>query len=58
MQEVLVMLAVGTGGIPMGLLMKDGEVLYGNENQKYSIIAFNEDSVLILGAILLKRLRN
>ena len=41
---------VGTGGIPMGLLMKDGEVLYGNENQKYSIIAFNEDSVLVLGS--------
>lgn len=41
---------VGTGGIPMGLLMKDGEVLYGNENEKYSIIAFNEDSVLVLGS--------
>ncbi len=45
---------VGTGGIPMGLLMKDGEVLYGNENQKYSIIAFNEDSVLILGSYTIK----
>jgi len=41
---------VGTGGIPMGLLMKNGEVLYGNENEKYSIIAFNEDSVLVLGS--------
>lgn len=41
---------VGTGGIPMGLLMKDGEVLYGNDNEKYSIIAFNEDSVLVLGS--------
>lgn len=41
---------VGTGGIPMGLLMKNREVLYGNENEKYSIIAFNEDSVLVLGS--------
>ncbi|WP_243122188.1 phosphodiester glycosidase family protein [Clostridium thermarum] len=40
---------VGTGGIPMGLLMQDGKVIYGNEKERYSIIGFNEDSVLVLG---------
>lgn len=39
----------GTGGTPMGLLMQDGNVVYGNEKERYSIIGFNEDSVLILG---------
>lgn len=39
----------GTGGIPIGLLMQDGKVIYGNEAERYSIIGFNEDSVLVLG---------
>jgi exopolysaccharide biosynthesis protein len=39
----------GNGGTPMGLLMQGGNVIYGNEQERYSIIGFNEDSVLVLG---------
>ncbi|MDP4088080.1 MAG: phosphodiester glycosidase family protein [Bacillota bacterium] len=39
----------GTGGIPMGLLMQDGKVLYGDAKQTYQIIGFNEDSQMVLG---------
>lgn len=39
----------GSGGVPLGLLMTDGEVIYGNQKEKYQIIGFNEDHQLVLG---------
>jgi exopolysaccharide biosynthesis protein len=47
----------GNGGIPQGLLIQDGKVIYGNEKEVYSVIGFNEDSVLVLGKYTLKEVR-
>jgi exopolysaccharide biosynthesis protein len=47
----------GTGGIPSGVLIEDGKVVYGKENEVYSIIGLNEDSVLVLGKYTLKQIR-
>jgi exopolysaccharide biosynthesis protein len=47
----------GNGGTPLGVLIEDGKVIYGNENETYSIIGLNEDSVLVLGRYNLKQMR-
>jgi exopolysaccharide biosynthesis protein len=47
----------GNGGTPLGVLIEDGKVVYGNENETYSIIGLNEDSVLVLGRYTLKQMR-
>lgn len=39
----------GNGGVPMGLLMQDGEVVYGNPKEKYQIIGFNKNCQMVLG---------
>lgn len=46
----------GTGGIPSGVLIEDGKVIYGKENEIYSIIGINEDAVLVLGKYTLKQI--
>jgi exopolysaccharide biosynthesis protein len=48
---------VGNGGTPIGLLMENGQVIYGNEKEKYDVIGLNEDSVLVLGSYTVKDLK-
>lgn len=48
---------VGNGGTPTGLVIADGKVIYGNENEKYDVIGFNQDSVMVLGQYTLKQVR-
>lgn len=40
---------IGNGGIPIGIVMSEGELKYGNLNQKYNIIGMNNENVLIVG---------
>lgn len=47
----------GNGGTPIGLLIEDGQVIYGNEKDSYDIVGLNEDSVLVLGSYTLKELK-
>jgi exopolysaccharide biosynthesis protein len=47
----------GNGGTPLGVLIEDGKVVYGNETDAYSIIGLNENSVLVLGRYTLKEMR-
>ena len=47
----------GNGGIPQGVLIQDGRVITGNEKEVYSLIGFNEDSVLVLGKYTLQQAR-
>jgi exopolysaccharide biosynthesis protein len=47
----------GSGGTPTGILIEEGKVLHGKENQRFPLIAFNEDSVLVLGNYTLKEAR-
>lgn len=39
----------GNGGIPMGLVISEGEILHQPNKSSYNIVGFNEDNVLILG---------
>lgn len=39
----------GNGGIPMGLVMSEGEMLHMPNKSSYNIVGFNEDNILILG---------
>lgn len=48
---------VGNGGTPIGLLMENGQMIYGSEKESYDIIGLNEDSVLVLGSYTLKELK-
>lgn len=45
---------VGNGGIPTGFIIESGKVLYGEENKKFGLIGFNQDSVLVLGQYTLE----
>lgn len=40
---------IGNGGIPIGIVMSEGELKYGSRNQKYNIIGMNNENVLIVG---------
>lgn len=42
----------GNGGIPMGLVISEGEILHQPNKSSYNIVGFNEDNVLILGNFL------
>lgn len=39
----------GNGGIPMGLVISEGDALYLPKKSYYNIIGFNADNVLVLG---------
>ncbi len=39
----------GNGGIPLGLVISHGELLFGSPNKKYDVIGFNNDNILIVG---------
>ena len=40
---------VGKGGMPLGIVIKDGEFRYGNESTVVSIIAFDDQDRLLVG---------
>lgn len=48
---------MGNGGTPIGLLIENGQVVYGNEKDRYDVIGLNQDSVLVLGSYTLKELK-
>ena len=41
----------GTGGLPIGLVIKDGELLYGDLNSSSSIVGFDQNDVLVVGTL-------
>ncbi len=40
----------GNGGIPIGLIISEGETLHMPRKSKYNIVGFNKDNVLVLGS--------
>lgn len=47
----------GTGGVPLGVLVEDGKVLYGKPGEKNSIIGLNDEGVLVLGKYTLEEIK-
>ncbi|RCX08896.1 exopolysaccharide biosynthesis protein [Anaerobacterium chartisolvens] len=39
----------GTGGIPEGIIIEDGKILYSDNASSHYIIGFNEKNILVLG---------
>ncbi len=39
----------GNGGIPEGIVMSKGKLMWGNKNTKYEVIGFDENNILIVG---------
>lgn len=39
----------GNGGQPLGLVVRNGEILHGKEKVEYSVVGFNSEGVLVLG---------
>ena len=39
----------GNGGTPMGLVISDGELLWGSEKYSYNVVGLNGDGLLIVG---------
>ncbi len=39
----------GNGGIPVGIVIKDGKEIFNDKSARQSIIGFNKDNVLVLG---------
>ncbi len=42
---------VGKGGVPMGIVIKDSKIMWGEEDTKYSITGFDKDGVLYVGSM-------
>lgn len=42
---------VGSGGIPLGYVIKDSKLMYGNANTKQTIIGFDKDNKLCVGTM-------
>lgn len=42
---------LGSGGTPLGLVITDGELIFGNKNARYNVIGLDEDGVLIVGTM-------
>lgn len=41
----------GDGGIPIGLVISEGRMLYGDLESRYDIIGLNKDNVLVVGSM-------
>lgn len=39
----------GNGAIPIGIVISEGELLYGELEEKYEVIGINKDNVLVVG---------
>jgi exopolysaccharide biosynthesis protein len=49
----------GNGGVPTGIIIKDGEILYYEKGFKtYSLIGFDSNGILILGNYTIKQIKN
>ncbi len=46
---------MGTGGLPVGLVISGGKLLYGNLNEKYEVIGFDNNNVLFTGLMTAKK---
>ena len=42
---------LGDGGTPIGLVITNGTLVYGNLNKKYEVIGFNKDNIFIVGTM-------
>ena len=40
---------VGSGGVPLGIIIRDGKLLYGSKTAVTSVVAFDTDNRLIVG---------
>ncbi|ATW28644.1 phosphodiester glycosidase family protein [Candidatus Formimonas warabiya] len=47
----------GTGGVPEGIIIEDGEILYADKSSKYNVIGFTKQNVLVLGKYTLKEIK-
>lgn len=48
----------GNGGTPMGVVMKDGKVLYDDrKGQTYSVVGFDTENRLVLGKFTVKQMK-
>ena len=45
----------GLGGMPIGIIIRDGKLLFGSENSVTSIVAFDKDNRLIVGKMSAKK---
>ena len=41
----------GNGGIPIGLVISEGKMLYGEPESRYEVIGFSKDNILVVGAM-------
>lgn len=46
----------GNGGIPTGMVIHNGKVLFGNENEEYSLVGINYNGVLVMGKYTLSQI--
>lgn len=42
---------VGDGGTPLGIVMSEGKLKFGNLNDTYNVIGFNKDNVFVIGTM-------
>lgn len=42
---------VGDGGKPLGLVMSEGKLKYGNLNEAYNIIGFDKNNIFVIGTM-------
>lgn len=47
----------GSGGKPLGVVIHNGQVIYGKEGIKYSVIGFNNKGILVLGNYYLEEIK-
>lgn len=47
----------GSGGTPLGVVIHNGQVIYGKEGMKYSVIGFNNKGILVLGNYNLEEIK-
>lgn len=40
---------LGNGGTPQGLVIEDGQIVYGNPSVRYSVVGLDNDGILIVG---------
>lgn len=40
---------VGNGGTPLGIVMSEGQLKYGNVNSSYDLIGFDNNNVFVIG---------
>ncbi|MBO4423628.1 MAG: phosphodiester glycosidase family protein [Clostridia bacterium] len=45
----------GDGGIPLGVVITGGKLVWGSLNEKYEIIGFNNDNILVVGTMTAKQ---